>query len=539
MFLRSATLVLFVFIAIGAPGQEVSVPPKVPAAASVSEDFNQTVISIADFKIDVRPNERIRYPSMNPMSYVYVGAIRSAGTGFCLDPGCRFICTNYHVALQGTPRRIKGEKVVGRYLATGPDDDGAMVNEGGGAAKYTLKRDLAIFALHRSLPNHHGIGFDLEELNSGQAVIIYAFPREGLKTRHLVKVRGTFMGLTTQGLLLFDYNSSDGKILPGASGGIVVDTKTQKIVGIVSGTDTSRKASALAVPVESLVEFVSKVQPFLAERIFPRVKVISPVSADLYPKAPPPAVAPSHHRADEPYDVWLLRVKAQALADSMHNFSAVQTFEWGAGSADRDPAATAAYEVQVLDGHQQFREYPEGKRYWSDNPPFPILNTVFVPGSDWSDLPRMVGRELRLRIQRAADVVVNERRMKVFQYEASAEDRICGWRSITDYGFFSTKKDRYFDCHGEVWTDENTNILRISERLEQREPLGGWDSYAGIVTYGWLTRPGETTRLIPLTISTQAEHQKKTYWCRGQFTHYREFGARVKITPVDAVSEAR
>jgi hypothetical protein len=55
VFLRSATLVLFVFIAIGAPGQEVSVPPEVPATASVSEDFDQTVISIANFKIDVRP----------------------------------------------------------------------------------------------------------------------------------------------------------------------------------------------------------------------------------------------------------------------------------------------------------------------------------------------------------------------------------------------------------------------------------------------------------------------------------------------------
>jgi len=289
---------LFAFAATCAAAQEGSVPLKVPATASVSEDFNHTVISIASFKIDVRPNDRILYPSTNPMSYVSVGGIRSAGTGFCLDPGCRFICTNYHVALQGTPRRIKGEKVVERYLATGPDDDGATVNEAGRSAKYNLKRDLAIFELRRSLPNHHGIGFDLEELNPSQTVTIYGFPREGLKTRHLVKVRGTFIGLTVQRLLLFDYDSSDGKILPGASGGIVVDTKTQKIVGILNGIDTSRKAGVLAVPVESLVEFVSKVQPFLAEQIFPRSKFISPVSADLYPKVPPPPVDPFHRRPD-------------------------------------------------------------------------------------------------------------------------------------------------------------------------------------------------------------------------------------------------
>jgi hypothetical protein len=43
-----------------------------------------------------------------------------AVTGLCLDPACRFIGTNYHVAMMARPRKIRGERVVQLYLATGP-----------------------------------------------------------------------------------------------------------------------------------------------------------------------------------------------------------------------------------------------------------------------------------------------------------------------------------------------------------------------------------------------------------------------------------
>jgi hypothetical protein len=138
-----------------------------------------------------------------------------------------------------------------------------------------------------------------------------------------------------------------------------------------------------------------------------------------------------------------------------------------------------------------------------------------------------------LKIHQAADVVVNERRIKVFQYQADAEDDVCKFLSIFDYVFFVVNKEATVACYGEVWTDEDTNILRMSEHYELRDK---WKQYQGVVTYGWLQWADEPPRLVPLTIYTQAERNKKVYWCRGQFTDYRVFGSRVKIMANDLPS---
>ncbi|HEY1471596.1 MAG TPA: hypothetical protein VGF61_21335 [Candidatus Acidoferrum sp.] len=295
-------------------------------------------------------------------------------------------------------------------------------------------------------------------------------------------------------------------------------------MGILNAITRNGEPIALAVPVQSLVDFVSKAQPCLAPSIFPLTKGISPISADLYPKfLPPPATDALRHRPEEPVEVTVLRGKAQLLADSMRNFIAVQTFAWGSG--DKRPSAISAYEVRVLDGYQRFRAYPDGKKDLQDVP-FPPLNTVMVPGGEWSELPARVGTELRLKIHYAADVLINERRMKVFQYWADPEDAVCRWKSNVDFGFFAINKIVTVACYGEVWTDEDTNILRTSENYELP---GKWKNYQAVVIYGWLQRPNESPRLIPLTISTQAQFKKKLYWCRGRFTDYQIFASRVKM----------
>jgi len=280
----------------------------------------------------------------------------------------------------------------------------------------------------------------------------------------------------------------------------------------------------MAVPVQSLADFVSKVQPSLAQSIFPSTKYISPVSADFYPRfvAPPPADV-LQHRPEEPVEVKVLRNKAQLLADSMRDFIAVQTFAWGSGN--KAPSATSAYEIRVLDGYQRFRKYPDGKKE-SQDVPLPPLNNAMSSGGEWSELPEMVGTKLRLKIQQAADVTVNERRIKVFQYRADPEDAVCMFKSILDFVFFAVSKIATVGCYGEVWTDEDTNILRMSEHFEL---LGRWTDYQAVVTYGWLQRKGAAPRLIPLTISTQANLKKRVYWCRGQFTDYQEFSSKFKI----------
>ena len=289
------------------------------------------------------------------------------GTGFCLDARCRFIVTNYHVAVATRVHKIKGEKIVQRYLATGPDDKGATANaQGDDVLPYSVKRDLAIYELRRSLPHHHGLTFSLDDLEVGQEVDIYGYPRGSIgPLRKLTRFPATFKAPTTSGLLAFDYQSPG--VHEGASGGIVVDRKTKKIVGIVArGSETL----ALAVPVQTLADFVAKVQPFLAQTIFPASMGVSPVSADLYPLfAPAPdfhsKFVPSHagvlqHRLVEPSEITLLREKAQRLADNMRDFIAVQSFAWGSG--DEDPKAEAEYEIRVVGGDQQYRSYPDGKK---------------------------------------------------------------------------------------------------------------------------------------------------------------------------------
>src|SRR5438445_7925956 len=219
---------------------------------------------------------------------------------------------------------------------------------------------------------------------------------------------------------------------------------------------------ALAVPVQTLVDFVSKVQPFLAQRIFPTTKDVSPVSADLYPKfVQSPAADSLQHRSDEPAEVKVLRKKAQLLADSMRNFIAVQSFAWGSG--DQEPAAQAEYEVRVIDGVQRFRAYPDGKKELEEVL-YPRQNGWVLPADEWSTLPKMVGTEFRLRVHQAADVVVNQQRMKVFQYYASVEDNLCPFEPVEDFGFFIIGKTVAVACYGEVWTDEDENIVRMSER---------------------------------------------------------------------------
>src|SRR5438132_767940 len=132
----------------------------------------------------------------------------------------------------------------------------------------------------------------------------------------------------TNVLLAFDYGSSDGKAIHGgANGGLVVDSKNRQIVGVLSGVARNREAVALAVPVQSLADFVSRVQPWLAQSIFPPSKGnIPPASVDLHPRFVEPPSDSLQHRPDEPTAVKVLREKAQLLADSMRNFVAVQTF---------------------------------------------------------------------------------------------------------------------------------------------------------------------------------------------------------------------
>src|SRR5258708_9690691 len=523
-----------------AAAQEASPPsPTIPpSTVEHTQDFSEIVVPITSWKITPSVKLGIRGKPVPKL-----GIDAGFATGFCLDAACRFIATSYHAAMTTRPNKIKRDKIIKRYFATGPHDNGATLNNlgDGDALPYVIKRDLAVFELRRSLPHHHGLAYSLDEPQVGQEAYIYGFPhgfRKGTinRTRQLTPFPATFKAPTTSGLLTFDYQFPvDPNLLRGAIGGIVVDRKTQKILGILSETNATM---ALAVPIQALIDFVSQVQPFLAQKIFP-TSVLS-VSADLYLKFMP---APDHnpkfvplvgdglqHRPEEPPEVKVLRSKAQLLADSMRNYIAVQSFEWGSG--DRESVAEAEFEVRVIEGVQKFPRYPDGKKEYEEVP-WPRWNHWVLPADEWSALPKMVGTEFRLKVHQAADVVVNKQRMKVFQYYTSVEDNLCPFEPIDDYFLFTISETVAVACYGEVWTDEDMNIIRISKHLELSDKLKayrGWEDCGVVITYGWLKRANEPPRRVPLTIFTEARNKKKhVYWCRGQFTDYRIFDSDVRI----------
>ncbi len=496
-----------------------SVQPR--ATVERTQDFSETVVPITSVKI--APSLKL---GMSGKLKPGLDVDANFGSGFCLDAACRFIATNYHVAIATRPDRIQKEKVIQRYFATGPQDEGATPNY---EAPYATKRDLAIFELRRPLPHHRGLTFSRDELELGQEVDIYGYPKGVINPfRTLTRFPAKFKGPTTSGLLTFAYHlsSSQPVRIAGSSGGIVVDRKTEEIVGILRGTT---ETAAVAVPIQTLVDFVTKVQPFLAQRIFPATKQIPPVSADFYPQFVPPRSDGLQHRPEEPDNVRALRHKAQSLADSIRNFIAVQSYAWGTG--DKEPDLEAAYEVRVIDGIQRFRSYPDGKKEFEEVP-LPLRNAWALPAAEWSKLPKMVGTDFRLKIRQVPDVVVNERRMKVFQFYSSVEDDLCSFEPVEDFGFFTVGKTVAVACYGEVWTDEDMNILRMSERFDLSEKLKafrGWEGNNVIITYGWLDRANEPPRLAPLTIYTEALDKKHTYWCRGNFTDYRVFSVRARL----------
>lgn len=513
MTLRPLSLALSICFcaALQASGQEAVYRANAlvrPGIVTTPASFEQTIIPISELK-----------PGL--------GLDTKFGTGFCLDASCRYIVTNYHVAAIARPSKIDGQLIVDRFLATGPKDEGATVNTGAatGPIKFTVSRDLAIFELRRPIPHHHGGGFSLEELQPGQRVEIYAYPRESSQlVRKLARFDGAFKGETTSGLLAFDYAAtSRAAIRPGASGGLIVDARTHQIVGILSGVDRDNPSVAVAVPVQSLADFVAKVEPFLAPRLFPSEQLAAPDGEDFYPALSSQPGEALQHRAPEPEAVAQLREKAQLLADSMRNFIAVQRLNWGSGG--KDAAARAAYEVRIVDGAQKFRAYPEGQKDL-DEIPLPPLSHSITPALEWSELPEMVGKQFRLHVRQAANAVVNAKTIKIFQYSASVEDGACGLTYITDHVFYKSTRNVHAACYGEAWTDEAMNIVRMSEHY--RLP-GDRTIYHVVVTYGRLNRPGEAPRTIPLTIAAKTEDKNRVDWCRGQFTDYQVFGSRVKI----------
>ena len=189
-------------------------------------------------------------------------------------------------------------------------------------------------------------------------------------------------------------------------------------------------------------------------------------------------------------------------------------------------------------GEQRFRKYPDGKKELRELPILHFVNggSVYLV-DEWANLLKMVGTEYRLKIHRAPDTVAGGRRMKVFQYYASSEDGLCPFQPFDDYLLFVVKaKITYPPCYGEVWTDEDTNILRMSENLDLSARLPdykGWKADQTVLTYDWLRKPNQPPQLIPWTFFVQSQIGKHVYWNRGFFRDYREFNGKARLLAVN------
>jgi hypothetical protein len=496
---------------------------------SPETDFTPTVMAISrtSLKFTKAVDRFTAPPSLNPINHI--GLRYAGGTGFCIDKACRFIGTNYHVLAAAQPRKVKGEKIVQTWSATGPRDKNATLNAtyDGELIPFAASRDLAILELRHPLPDHHGVSFDLDELDVDQEVDIYAYPQStflGVPTgRSLEHFQGTYKGQTPSGLLVFKYLSfDDSSITGGASGGLVVDHKTRQVVGILYGVDRDHQEStALAVPVQSLADLVAKVQPQLATS-FHSTGALSSVSIDLYPQVAPSGGAVLQHRPQASEEIESLRKRAHELSDSMRDFVAVQTFSFGVD--DREASAQAAYEIRIRDGRQAYRDYPAGQKELLQIPR-PHITRWIIPSDDWSHLAEMVANTLHLKINRSPAAIVDGRKLAVFQYRAGVEDEVCSIEDTTDWGLFSRKKLAWVPCWGEVWTDEQMNILRISQHSQM--PWGY--PIDVVVSYGLLKRSGQPLRNVPVTFSVEHQDGKHLVWCRGQFMNYQVFGASSRL----------
>ena len=449
------------------------------------------------------------------------------GTAACLDAQCRYLLSNAHVAVVASPQSIHGDPVVQKFLATGPADEGAVMNSDGvGARSYNPSRDIAIYELLKPMKGFEGIPFSLEPLVTGDEVDIIAFPGRIIGaanfSRKLTTWHGSFINEDQNGCLAFRYTLSEtgGKIRPGSSGGIVV--RNGKIVGILRGISRTGLI-AEAVPVSSLEVFLAKVNPYLHAQLFPQATVVSPVSVNAFPSWDAPESTPGvlERRTAEPGDVQVVRAKAQALYDSMKYLMTRQTFAWSEGGT---PQMQAAYDLKVRDGLELFsigdHEYT--------HIPEPMINTFFVPSPLWLNAPRYASTDWSLHIRHAGRTTVNEKSIDVYQWQAlGRESKICQWEEKASFPLFERDKIYDVSCYGEVWLSPDGDIMRISETYVM--PQAHFAVYEAVVVYGRVVLDGES-HLVPTTISARARLGKsRLLYCDSIFSDYKLWGSHVRL----------
>jgi hypothetical protein len=455
------------------------------------------------------------------------------GTGWCVDAGCSLLATDYHVAKEGLPRKIGGAKVLGVYLASGPDDDGAVwiMTTYGKWLRFNPLNDVALVSLSRPLfPGKPVLPFLAGEPTPGQDLVVNGFPSDGKQEALGVK----FLRMV-DGLLEF---SLPREAPAGLSGSMVTDQRG-RIVGMLSMVTDK---SAFAVPVWSIADAIRKFRPALYGQMFPDGVPKPPelqgstvfsheLLATLGGSSPEPVlplsyledglgqpfptlVTPPMHLVttrQESADVRELRRRAQGMIKQMTNFKALQTLRLNTKGKSE---LTWQHELYVDSGDLLFRALDGGEPLQAV--PFPHRRRAVVPGAEWRELPQMVASQFKLRIQKVGDKDVGGKRLRVFGYQASIEDQVCWFRFRNSEVFWSRNRQFPVACRGEVWVDDELNVLRISQELELTAGKVPIQLFQLAVLYGWLERD-----LVPVAMVVRGSIEGHNCRADAHFSNYR------------------
>ena len=460
------------------------------------------------------------------------GLITQFGTAWCLDAGCSLWTTNYHVAKVVAPTKIWGAKIVGLYLATGPEDNDAvwLPTTYGQWLRFNPLRDVALLALARPLaPATPAPVFATDKLTPGEEALVYAHPggkRVALPLR--------FMQVTG-GLLEF---SMSYKAAGGLSGGMVTDKRGQ-ILGMMSGIVEDH---ALVVPVWSIADALRRFLPELYAKLFPAGVETPPEfhgSSSLSPElkaalgglSPAPILSAAYleeglgepfaelpprpmsltSSRDEPTEIGELRRRARAMWAGIANLAALETLRFKA--ANQRQELVWMHELSVVSDRLVFRSIDDGQQ--SDKIEFPRRRAV-IPGAEWRELPRMVGGEPKLRFEEVGMRAVEGHRFRIFRYQAAAEDGVCFIRYRQ--GNVLSAHDDHFQvaCRGEVWTDSELNIVRITQELEIPKGKTAMRVLQLSMLYGWFDR-----ELVPVDMLVRATIAGRPCTAQAHFSNYR------------------
>jgi hypothetical protein len=457
------------------------------------------------------------------------------GSGWCVDAGCSLLATNYHVARGGLPRKVDGVKVRRVALATGPDDYGAVwvVTTYDKWLRYNPLNDVALISLSRPLlPGTAAASFYADDLRPGQELVVHGFPSGGKQEA----IAAEFLQMA-DGLL----ELSLGTEAPAGLSGSMVADQQGRVVGMLSFVTDGR---AFAVPLWSIAEAIRKFHPALHSQLFPdglhkpaafqaSMALDRDLAAAIGGSNPAPALPlasmedglgqpfpdPVMHSArlfnvrETPADILELRHRAQQMFRQMDNFRALQTLRL---STEGKPELTWLQEVYVESDNLVFRDVDDGQLMRAVA--FPHRQRSVVPGGEWRHLPQIVADELKgARVEEIGTKDVGGEWVRVFHYQASAEDQVCWFRFRTTHVFWSHDRQFPVACRGEIWTDGGLNVLRISQELEVREHNVPMQSLQLAVLYGWLGPD-----LVP--VDMVVEGAIAGHMCRAvaHFSNYRQ-----------------